>query len=162
MFAVSDTTPLRYLIAIGHERLFELLFDKVVIPGAVYDELTDARTPEIVSRYILSAPSWLEVRTLREVEEAAFPVLLHRGERQAILLAESLRPDVLLLDEKRARRLTLSRNIPLLGTLGLLERADVLSLVADFPGTLETLKTSGFFLAQPLQRQLLQRHSRRK
>jgi len=46
MIAVSDTTPLRYLIAIGQEQLLGQLFKIVFVPTAVHEELTESRAPE--------------------------------------------------------------------------------------------------------------------
>ena|SRR5215470_1902428 len=88
MIAVSNTTPLRYLVAIGQDDLLRRLFDRVYIPTGVHEELTDPKTPEVVRRQILSLPTWLEIRAVREAHAAEFPVTLHRGEREAILLAE--------------------------------------------------------------------------
>jgi len=65
-------------------------------------------------------PSWFEVRTVQETTTTTFPVTLHRGEREAILLAETLRADVLLIDEQIGRSIALGRNLPLSGTLGVL------------------------------------------
>lgn len=158
MIAVSNTTPLRYLIAIEQERLLGELFEKVLVPIAVHEELTDAKTPEIVRRCVLSPPAWFEVRTVKEEEAITFPVTLHRGEREAILLAEALSADVLLMDERIGRTIALSRNLPVSGTLGVLERADKLGLVSDFAKILQRLKESGFFITEGLERQLLERH----
>jgi predicted nucleic acid-binding protein len=76
---------------------------------------------------------------------------LHRGEREAILLAETLRADVLLVDEQIGRTIALSRNIPLSGTLGVLERADLMGFLDDFRQLLRQLKASGFFIANSLE-----------
>jgi predicted nucleic acid-binding protein len=162
MIAVSNTTPLRYLIAIKQEHLLGQLFENVFVPGAVHEELTEARTPENVRRSVLSLPAWYEVRTALETHATTFPILLHRGEREAILLAETLRADVLLIDEQFGRTIALSRNIPLSGTLGVLERADTMRLVSDFPQVLKELKASGFFIAESLEQQLLRRHRVRR
>jgi predicted nucleic acid-binding protein len=162
MIAVSNTTPLRYLIAIGQEPLLGQLFEKVFVPAAVHRELTEARTPENVRRCVLSLPAWLEVRTVQETPRTPFPVTLHRGEREAILLAETLRADVPLIDDQIGRTIALSRNLPISGTLGVLERADTMGLVSDFSQVLNQLKTSGFFIAQSLEQQLLQRHRVRR
>ena len=159
MIAVSNTTPLRYLIAIGQDDLLGKLFEKVFVPTGVHEELTDARTPEAVRRRVLS---WFEVRAVRQSHEATFPVTLHRGEREAILLAEALRADVLLVDEQIGRTIALSRKLPLSGTLGVLERADRMGFVSDFPQILERLKASGFFIADSLEQQLVQRHEARR
>lgn len=162
MKAVSNTTPLRYLIAIEQEHLLGKLFEKVFVPVAVHEELTDARTPEIVRRCVASLPGWFEVRAVDETRQATFPVTLHRGERQAILLAEALRVDVLLIDEQIGRTIGLSRNLPLSGTLGVLERADRMGFVGDFPEVLQRLKASGFFMTETLEKQLLDRHRTRR
>jgi predicted nucleic acid-binding protein len=162
MKAVSNTTPLRYLIAIQQEHLLGQLFEKVFVPVAVHEELTDSRTPETVRRCVLSLPAWFEVRTVQETQATAFPVTLHRGERQAILLAEKLRAGVLLIDEQIGRTIALSRNLPLSGTLGVLERADTMGFVSDFPLVLRRLKASGFFFTEALEQQLLKRHRARQ
>ena len=150
MIAVSNTTPLRYLVAIGQDDLLGGLFDKVYIPIGVHEELTDPKTPEVVRRRILSLPTWLEIRAVREVNTAEFPVTLHRGEREAILLAETLRADVLLIDEQIGRTIAMKRSIPLSGTLGVLERADLMSFLDDFPQVLKQLKAGGFFISGSL------------
>ena len=162
MIAVSNTTPLRYLIAIEQEQLLGQLFEKVLVPVAVQQELTETRTPEMVRRRILSLPAWFEVRTVQETGETSFPVRLHQGEREAILLAEALRSDVLLIVEQIGRTIALSRNLPLSGTLGVLQRADTLGLVTDFPRILKNLKSSEFFIAEALEQELLHRHSARR
>lgn len=162
MKAVSNTTPLRYLIAIEQEHLLGQLFEKVFVPVAVREELRDAKTPENVRNRVLSLPAWFEVRPVQETQATTFPVTLHRGEREAILLAEALRVDVLLIDEQIGRTIALSRNLPLSGTLGVLERADRIGLVSDFPQVLRRLKASGFFLTEVLESQLLERHHMRR
>lgn len=162
MKAVSNTTPLRYLIAIGHDYLLERLFEKISVPAAVRDELTDARSPDKVRHYFLSLPAWYEVRTVREVKLDTFPVSLHRGEREAIVLAETLRPDVLLIDDQAGRTIALGRSIPISETLGVIERADTLGLVEDFPSLLAQLRTSGFFISETLEQLLLSRHRLRR
>jgi predicted nucleic acid-binding protein len=161
MKAVSNTTPLRYLIAIEQEHLLGQLFEKVFVPVGVHEELTDLRAPETVRDRVLSMPAWFEVRTVQETQATTFPVTLHRGERQAILLAEALRADVLLIDERIGRTIALSRNLPLSGTLGVLERADAMGLVSDFPRVLQQLKASGFFITEALEQRLLKRHRSR-
>jgi predicted nucleic acid-binding protein len=162
MIAVSNTTPLRYLIAIGQDDLLGKLFEKVFVPTGVHEELTDPRTPEAVRRRVLSLAGWFEVRAVQQSQEAIFPVTLHRGEREAILLAEALQADVLLVDEQIGRSIALSRKLPLSGTLGVLERADKMGFVSDFPQTLQRLKMSGFFIGDSLEQQLLQRHDARQ
>jgi predicted nucleic acid-binding protein len=126
MIAVSNTTPLRYLIAIEQEDLFPGVFEKVFVPSEVHEELTNARTPERVREFVRSSPPWYEVREVRNAPAIPFPAILHRVEQEAILLAEAVKPDFVLIDEQVGRSVARERNLPVSGTLGVLERADTL------------------------------------
>ncbi len=160
MIAVCNTTPLRYLIAIDQEHLLGQLFESVVIPQAVHEELTDKRTPDKVRVRMLPPPSWCRVQAVEE-QPSEFAAILHRGERQAILLAEASHVDLILIDEQLGRTIALSRGLPVSGTLGVLERADRAGLIDDFPAILGTLKASGFYISELLSQKLLARHRMR-
>jgi len=125
---------------------------------AVFQEITDPSTPEAVRGEIAASPSWLEIREVRDATAAKFSAGLHRGEREAILLAEEIQPDFLLIDDRADRTAGRSRSLPVLGTLGVLERADGLNLVADFSRALQRLKESGFFISESLEEMLLRGH----
>jgi len=162
MIVVSDTTPLRHLIAIGEADLLQHLFGSVIIPAAVLSELRADSTPAAVKSWIDKRPDWLEARNVShaEIEEAGH--WLDAGEREAIELALELRPDFILLDERRGREFAAGRGLPVTGTLGVLERADLTGLIRDFPATIERLRASGFYLSDRLQESLLDRHLRRQ
>jgi len=49
--------------------------------------------------------------------------LLDRGEAEVIALAEELRAQEVLLDERAARAIAITRGLPVIGTAGLLVRA---------------------------------------
>ena len=56
MLAVSNTSPLRYLIAVEQAELLPGLFGEILIPPGVAEELSDRGAPPAVSRWIASAP----------------------------------------------------------------------------------------------------------
>lgn len=62
MTVISDTTPLHYLVLIGHAGILSVLFGKVVIPAAVASELQRPQTPEVVRAWMASPLPWLETR----------------------------------------------------------------------------------------------------
>ena len=62
MTVVSNTTPLNYLILIGQADILSKLYELIVIPEAVFNELTAQSTPQLVQEWIASKPAWLEVR----------------------------------------------------------------------------------------------------
>jgi predicted nucleic acid-binding protein len=162
MIVVSDTTPLRHLIAIGEAELLHRLYGTVIVPSAVWAELQAAATPLTVKTWLADAPDWLEVRSSPAslTRDPAFDAL-DAGEREAIQLASELGADLLLMDDREGRSLAIRRQLPVTGTLGVLERADVVGLLSDLPATLARLEASGFYLSVRLRDSVLARHRSR-
>ena len=48
-------------IPIGHIDVLPVLFQKVILPAMVRDELLEA--PPVVREWAVASPSWIEVRT---------------------------------------------------------------------------------------------------
>jgi predicted nucleic acid-binding protein len=61
MIIVSNTSPLNYLILIGHINLLPELFQQIIIPQAVYNELFDREAPSLVRNWIATPPDWLKI-----------------------------------------------------------------------------------------------------
>ncbi|MEI7773338.1 MAG: hypothetical protein WCK17_01050 [Verrucomicrobiota bacterium] len=76
VLVVADTTPLNYLVLIGQEHVLGALFDKVLIPEGVLEELKHPKAPEAVLVWIQTLPTWLEVARVRELDHA---IQLGRG-----------------------------------------------------------------------------------
>ena len=98
MIVVSDTSPLNYLVLIDLQHILPELFERILIPAAVPDELQSASAPEAIARFMAAAPAWLEIRQVSDVD----PKLQHldRGGREAITLAASLSVGSVLIDER--------------------------------------------------------------
>ncbi len=157
MIVVADTTPLNYLVLIGEEDLFPRILGDIVIPFAVFNELNADRTPARVRTFISSNPSWLIVK---EAPDVIDPDLrdIDQGEREAILLAESLNADAIIIDERAGRTIAQERGLNVIGTLGILDAASSLGYV-DFKDALERIKFEGFFVAPWLERFFLERQN---
>ena len=162
MIVVSDTTPLRHLVAIGEAELLPRLYGTVIVPGAVWAELQAEATPVMVKTWLADAPNWLEVRS-SPVSLPYDPALdaLDAGEREAIQLASELGADLLLMDDREGRSFAMRRQLPVTGTLGVLERADVVGILSDLPSTLARLEASGFYLSVRLRDSVVARYRSR-
>jgi predicted nucleic acid-binding protein len=64
MLVVSNTSPLRYLVAVGHDELLAKLFGEISIPTGVFQELADPGAPLPVRQWIAKPPTWLRVHSL--------------------------------------------------------------------------------------------------
>lgn len=121
MIAAADTGPLLYLSLIDQLDLLPQLFEKILVPQAVVDELLHPATPEKANLLARYYPPWLEVRTV----QSTLPLLskLDQGEREAITLALSTY-SILLIDDKDAKNVaTLTLGIAASGTIGVLFEA---------------------------------------
>jgi predicted nucleic acid-binding protein len=160
MIVIADTTPVNYLVLIQAVDLLPRLFGQVLIPPAVFAELKDPETPSPVRAWLASAPSWLQVQTLRSHPDPELDYL-DAGEREAIALAEELKADQLLVDEMDARKEAARRKLPFIGTLGILRRAAQLDLI-DLPSTLDRLQQTTFYVDPEVIRSLLHEDTQRK
>ena len=59
---VSDTTPLNYLILIGHVDVLPRLFGKLLVPPTVIHEMRHPKAPAAVARWAARLPAWIEVK----------------------------------------------------------------------------------------------------
>lgn len=122
MIVVSDTTPLISLLKINRLNLLEKLYGSVLIPKAVFSELTSNEIYDAEADMI-SRSNFIECREVSNSQ--ALKILqavttLDLGESEAIILAQELNADVLLMDESKERKLARQLNIPLSGALGVL------------------------------------------
>lgn len=152
MIVVADTTPVNYLVLIEEIEILSLLYGRVVIPASVSKELLHPQAPPAVRQWISNPPAWLEIATPKTI---ATEVLAHldSGERDAILLAEEMDADLLILDELKGRRAAESRGLAVIGTLGVLRDAASLNLL-DLPAALERLSRTNFHLSPAILNRL--------
>lgn len=83
MIAVSDASPLHYLIVTDAVYLLPLFYRTVWIPEAVFRELDDPLTPHAVRLWMNSPPNWLETRAVNPRSSVEL-VRLDPGERETI------------------------------------------------------------------------------
>jgi predicted nucleic acid-binding protein len=153
MIVISDTTPLNYLILIERENLLCELFGKVIIPQAVFDELSASGASEKVRQWIENPPFWIQVRQTVLIPDISLDVL-DAGEKEAILLAQELLADLLLVDDGQARLAATNLGIKITGTLGILDRAAQKNLI-NLPETLDALQKTSFHVSDILIQKLL-------
>ena len=153
MIVVADTTPLNYLILIGHIDILEAQYGRILIPHAVHEEMLDPDAPASVRAWAKNPPHWLELLS-PSTSRNTLPPNLDRGETEAIQLAEELHSDWLLIDEAAGRDEAQRRGLQTIGTLGILRNAHALGLL-DLPTALAKLKKSGFHMSETLLQTIL-------
>ena len=148
MIVVADTSPINYLVLLGHIEVLPKIYGEVLIPQAVYDELQDSDAPAEVRAWLSAPPAWLRISNITHQLDPLLN-LLDRGEQDAILLAESVRADRLIIDDLDGRREAANRRLPVIGTLGVLAEAARRNLLG-LSQALKALQATNFHAAPEL------------
>jgi predicted nucleic acid-binding protein len=151
MLVVADTSPLNYLVLIGHVGVLAEQVGDVHVPSAVLDELQSDRAPAAVRRWASRCPAWLIPRDpshLLDLPE------LDAGERAAISLAREIGADRLLIDEAAGRSVAVGRfGLRVSGTIGVIRDAAIADLL-DLETAIAALRATNFRFSEKLLQQV--------
>ena len=150
---VADTSPIFYLLSIGHIDLLPQLFGKVFVPDAVYKELCHPAAPTVVRDWVAGLPAWVEVTQVDAIDDVALQAL-GAGERGAITLALLLHADLILIDERKGTAVALGKGFEVTGTLGVVLLAARRGLI-DLADSFARLKRTNFRYRQEIMDDLL-------
>jgi predicted nucleic acid-binding protein len=107
-----------------------------------------------------SPPPWIEIRQSILSPDAVL-LQLGAGERETLLLAQELRADLVLIDDRDAHDEATRRGFTTFGTLRILELAAQRGLL-DLPTALARLATTTFYMDDALVQDLLARDAARR
>jgi predicted nucleic acid-binding protein len=153
---VCDTSPPILLAKIGRLVLLSQLYEQVIIPVSVLDEIEAKPGQETID-----IKSWIENQTF-EIQQVsrealhALPAELGSGEREAIALAVETEADLVVLDDMQGRRVARERDLPVTGTIGILIEARERGLIPSLRPELDRLIEAGMWIDEIFYHRLLQ------
>ena len=156
MLVVADAGPLIYLSAAGHLELLPQLYDRILVPSVVFEEVVD-RGAGLPGSAELAAATWVEVPP-SDVEDpvcSALLATLDHGEAAALALARREGADLVLIDERRGREVARRLGLPVRGTLGVLVQARRQGAIDALAPILEQLIDAGFWISDELVSRVL-------
>ncbi len=103
----------------------------------------------------LQEASWLRTVSLKDPSRADLLVDLDRGEAEVIALAQELSADLVIIDERLARRHARRLGLTLTGTLGVLLRAEQLGYVKSVAPLIDRLRQDGIRLSDAVVAEVL-------
>lgn len=142
---VADASTLIGLSRINQLELLRELFGRVLVPEGVYDEVVEEDKPG--SERVRKA-KYLKVEKVND--RIGVELLLHTlglGEAEVVVLAKEKRADLVLLDEKRARKAARRAGFNVMGVLGLLVTAKRRKLIPWVEPFVKELLNQGFRLS---------------
>jgi predicted nucleic acid-binding protein len=151
LIVVSDSSPILNLAAVGRLSLLRDLYGEVIVPPAVQTEL---------SRNAVGLDlSWTRIVAPRnETDVAALRESLDPGEAEAIVVASEQKAGLLLVDERRGRRIAISRGLQVTGLLGVLAEAKARGLISHCRPVLDDMmRVAGFWIGEDLRERYLRK-----
>ena len=144
ILVVSDTSAISALVQIGEEDILRHLYDRILIPQAVQQELLRSHS---------SIPGFIHTHAVvPSVELEHRRSILDEGEACAITLAEQIHADLLLIDEKKGRAVAEQAGLRFIGLVGVLISAKRRGLISAIRPILDRLVTEAGFRLAPLLR----------
>ncbi|HEY9594839.1 MAG TPA: DUF3368 domain-containing protein [Spirochaetia bacterium] len=143
---VVNATPLISLAAVGQLDLLPKLYARVVVPEAVIAEVS---APPYDATPILQR-MWIERGRLQRPPLPDVVAALDPGETSVIMIALQERIKLVLMDERKGRRVAAAAGLAVSGTVGVILRAKLLGHLQAVRPVLNGLSAAGLWLADEL------------
>ena len=151
---VSNTTPVIALSRIKHIQLLRDLYCDIHIPQAVYDEIFVKN--DSITCDVKNASDWIHTTSVKGTEMTPpFSSSLHLGEVEAIMLANEMCADVLIVDDFLARKCALRIGLNVTGTMGILLKSKNTGLIPKVKPLLDEMINEGVFLGSNIYHDVL-------
>lgn len=152
---VSDTAAIIHLSKIDALPLLRSLYGEILIPQAVYDEITKMGEMRPGALQLMNA-SWIKVIQIKNpIIVVKLRAKLDLGESEAIALALETNADVLIIDEALGREIAKKLVKKIIGIVGILLEAKKVRLIKEINPYLLNLKETGFRISDALLRHAL-------
>jgi len=146
MVVLSNSTPLIYLSKMGELNLLKGLFSEVIVAEKVYEEVVVQGAGKAGSDEVRNA-DWIKRQSVSDrvaVQKLRDDELLDAGESETLVLATELKANLVLLDDRKARRVAAKMKVKRIGTIALILMAYRKGLVKDLPAVLKTARQKAF------------------
>lgn len=126
MIVVSDATPIISFLKINRLDILGKLFGEVLLPEAVYEELTSNQDFQEEAEKVTSCDFFKRVSVSNNNAVGMLMRItgLDLGESEAIVYSDENKSDLLIVDEVRARHVATTMKLRITGTIGILIAAN--------------------------------------
>ncbi len=156
MIIISDTSPISNLIQIQRLDILQSLFQQIIVPPTVHQEIIKLGYFGVDIHFYLDA-EWIRiVEPMNILKLQELKMTIDAGESEAIVLAIEMNADYLLMDERLGTKQALREGLTPIGLIGVLLKAKDLQLIPAVKPILEALETiAGFWISEKLKSRIL-------
>ncbi len=149
---ISNTTPLIGLADIGCFDVLQKLYEEIMIPAAVFEEVKSEP-----ARTLVRNSDFVYVYPVKDSQSRKmFSSRLHAGEVEVMLLAEERQADLLIMDDNAAKKTAKFLGFKVTGTLGVLLKAKKEGHINDIGPLVEKLQETGFYVSPKVKQYFLE------
>ncbi len=146
---IADTSCLIVLEKISQLGLLRKIYSEIII------------TPEIQQEYGEKLPEWVNITRVQDAKKQQILELeLDKGEASAIALAFENNDALILMDEKKGRRIAKKLGLHVLGTLGVIIKAKEQGLIDSIKAQIDKLQMVNFRISDELVRKILDKYDK--
>ena len=152
---IFNSSPLINLAKINCLNLIEEIYNKIIIPEAVYSEVVDDASTKYKGEFSkiasLTEENVIEIKSVENREFVrAFRTRLDLGEAEVLSLALEINTDLVVIDEMEAREIADDFNLRKTGFLGILLKADEKELIDSGINLLDEAVNKDFHISDKL------------
>jgi len=146
---IINSSPLIVLFKSQQAELLPQLFPEILVPSAVWDEITNSGNNDVASRKLPNS-SWLQRVESKAVAPEIAAWDLGKGESAVLTLALTTPNCAVIIDDRVARRCSQTLGIKTIGTGGLLVIAKRRGLIPSIDSGIQVLCDAGLWLSAPI------------
>lgn len=124
---VSNTTPIITMLTISKLEILQQIYGEITIPLGVYEEIEQGRDKTFYTD--LSDIDWIKIQQIKDKTPIKYLRDLDKGEAEVIVLANEIKADLVIIDERLGREFAEYFNLKLTGTMGVLLKAKELKVI---------------------------------
>ncbi len=145
---VVNTTPLIALSHVGQLDLLRRLYGEIIIPEAVYREVS-VKKESICKKAVDGSLDWIRIDKIKnELAKSMYKTQLHDGEVEVMILSKEISADVVIIDDANAKKHAKYLGLPVTGTLGILIKAKQKGYVEELKPILEHMVQNGIYISK--------------
>jgi predicted nucleic acid-binding protein len=139
MKVVADASVIVGFLALEKIEILSEFFEEILISASVFEEIQSLKKYGY-DLYPLSKESFKIIECQNKISLLELNKKLDIGESESILICIERSADLLLIDEKKGRRIAESLGIQVTGILGLLIKAKMVGKIISLKSEIENLK----------------------
>ena len=151
---IVNTSPIFYLYRLRLLEILEKLYDIIIVPQAVIDELQRGKeqgedVPNIQDYH------WIQIQQAKAPDYLKLITDLGSGETEVLALALEKPDSLMIIDERLARRIAKLQGLKFTGTIGVLLKAKKRGYITSISPLLEQRLELGFRISNRLKKDIL-------